>query len=265
MRSHLLAAAAVATCALGACHRKPADPPWSYSFARHLGADTVEGAPLDVPRAAAVPHIDGKLDDAAWAGAAELTPFVEPLRGAVAAHVPLASVARMTWDDRALYLGIVVHDPKPESFFARDDVDPHIWGRSSGIELMLQPGDPGDNQDYYELQVDVAGAIFDTHYDDYNKPITGAGVNRVFGHQDWKSGIERAVYVQPGSFYSVEIALPWSSISGARVPVPPKPGDVWRLNLYAFRDGQRRALAWSPLLGKGNFHRSSRFGRVRFR
>jgi len=39
---------------------------------------------------------------------------------------------------------------------------------------------------------------------------------------------------------------------------------TWRLNLYTFRDGQRVSLAWSPVLGQGNFHRSSRFGRLRF-
>ena len=60
----------------------------------------------------------------------------------------------------------------PVAPFGRDDVDPHVWGKSSGIELMLQPGDPGDNRDYYELQVDVGGAVFDSHFDDYNAPIT---------------------------------------------------------------------------------------------
>jgi hypothetical protein len=143
-------------------------------------------------------------------------------------------------------------------------VDPHVWGKSSGVELVLQPGDPGDNRDYYELQVDVGGAVFDSHFDDYNAPITGAGAAKIFGHQDWSSGVERAAYVARSSFYSVEILLPWRAIAGARVASPPRPGDVWRLNLYSFRDGQRHSLAWSPLRGQGNFHRASRFGRVRF-
>jgi hypothetical protein len=49
-----------------------------------------------------------------------------------------------------------------------------------------------------------------------------------------------------------------------RAPIPPRPGDIWRLNLYSFRDGQRLALGWSPIRGQGNFHRSSRFGRIQF-
>jgi hypothetical protein len=34
------------------------------------------------------------------------------------------------------------------------------------------------------------------------------------------------------------------------------------MNVYAFRDGQRQSLAWSPLRGRGNFHKSERFGRI---
>ncbi len=51
---------------------------------------------------------------------------------------------------------------------------------------------------------------------------------------------------------------------GQPTAIPPKPGDTWRINLYSFRDGQRAALAWSPILGQGNFHRTSRFGKVIF-
>jgi hypothetical protein len=132
---------------------------------------------------------------------------------------------------------------------------------------MLQPGDPGDNRDYFELQIDAHGAVFDSHFEDYNSPITGTGPARRFGHMEWSSELERAVHVQPQSFYAIEAALPWKSLIGAvspRVQVPPRPGDIWRINLYSFRDGQRRALAWSPLRGQGNFHRASRFGRIRF-
>ena len=60
------------------------------------------------------------------------------------------------------------------------------------------------------------------------------------------------------------MALPWSSITGVSVHVPPRPGDVWRANMYSFRNGQRDAMAWSPLLGQGNFHKAARFGKLRF-
>jgi hypothetical protein len=196
-----------------------------------------------------------------------LGPLVDPFSGAESPQHPVAAWARLGWTERALFVGVVIRDRSPRSPFSRGDRDPHVWGASSGVELMLQPGDHplGDNRDYYELQVDVAGAVFDSHFDDYNAPISGTGAARTFGHQEWSSAVERATFVQRGSFYAVEIALPWSSFAPARVAIPPRPGDVWRLNLYSFRDGQRFALAWSPLRGQGNFHRASRFGRIQFK
>ena len=261
-RMRSLAAVILAVSALAGCH-KP-DPAWSRPSSRHLGDDTITGAPLDIPRAAAAPVIDGKLDDAAWTAAAELGPFVDVESGRVIDRHPIATFARLTYDERALYLGFIVRDADPTSPFTREDRDPHVWGKSSGIELMLQPGDPNDNRDYYELQVDVAGAIFDSHFDDYNAPITGNGAARIFGHQEWSSTVERATFVERGRFYAVEVALPWAALAPARVAVPPKAGDVWRVELYSFRDGQRLSLGWSSIRRQGNFHRASRFGRVRF-
>jgi Carbohydrate family 9 binding domain-like len=258
----LLGRSTIVALLLAGCHHP--DPPWATAPADHRGEPTIAGEPLAVPRLTGAPVVDGKLDDAAWAGAAVLGPLVDPMGGAPVPKSPVASFARVGFTDEALWLGVVVHDGAPVAPFARDEVDPHVWGKSSGVELVLQPGDPGDNRDYYELQVDVGGAVFDSHFEDYNSPTSGTGAGKIFGHQDWASGVERATYVSRGSFYSVEIKLPWRAIANARVAVPPKPGDVWRLNLYSFRDGQRKALAWSPLRGQGNFHRASRFGRVRF-
>lgn len=247
---------------LAACARR-SDPPWAATPERALpGEPTIAGDPAPVPRAPSPVTIDGKLDEAAWAGATPLGPFVDPGSGERASS-PVEGFARVLWDDAKLYLGFVVRDRSPSSPFGRDSVDPHIWEKSSAVEIMIQPGDPGDNRDYYELQVDVQGAVFDTRWDDYNVPIGSAAGDKTFGHMDWSSKMERAVHVQDGSFYSVEVAIPWTSFRPWRVAIPPKAGDVWRLDLYSFRDGQRQSLAWSPIRGQGNFHRSSRWGRVR--
>ena len=171
----------------------------------------------------------------------------------------------MLWSEEHLFVAITVWDKDPESPFDPETVDPHVWAKASGVELMLQPGDPKDNRDYYELQVDVHGAVWDTRFDDYNKPISGGpdDAHKRFGHQDWKSAITRATQENDADWV-VEIALPWKSITNARVPVPPRRDDVWRANLYSFRDGQSDALAWSPILGKGNFHKAERFGKLLF-
>ncbi len=209
--------------------------------------------------------IDGRLDEPAWQRAGSTGGFVSPSDGRAVPDSRVNGSARLAWDDEALYVAVIVNDPHPSTPFRASEVDPHLWERSSAIELMLQPGDAGDNRDYYEVQVDTAGAIWDTHFDDYNQPITGPESSRRFGHQEWLSHLRQASLVdRDNGRYAIEFALPWSSITGARSPVPPHPGDVWRVNLYSFRDGQSDSLGWSPLMHQGNFHRATRFGRVEF-
>lgn len=206
---------------------------------------------------------DGILNEPMWSQAVALEAFVAPGDGRYVAESPVNATARVAWDDRALYIAFTVADTAPVAPFARTDVDPHLWERSSAVEIMLQPGDPGDNRHYYEVQVDTAGAVWDTQFDDYNRPIDGEGAARTFGHQGWDAQLERGAAVSADG-YVIETALPWSTLRSERTPVPPRAGDVWRANFYSFRDGQRQALAWSPILGEGNFHRSARFGRLQF-
>lgn len=246
----LLAALAVA------CSRSP-------SFDEPL-VDRSHGAlpELGVPKVAAGSIvIDGKLDEPAWQRAASTGMFVSPGDGRPVPKSKVNARALLAWDDARLYVGMRVWDAAPASPFGKDDVDPHVWARASGVELMLQPGNRSDNRDYFEIQVDVAGAVWDTRFDDYNRPVSGGPSDdqKRFGHQAWRSETERAVSVDPGR-YCIELSIPFSAFG----PSPPRVGEVWRANFYSFRDGQADALAWSPLLGQGNFHRASRFGRLSF-
>lgn len=211
--------------------------------------------------------IDGRLDEPAWRRAASTGPFVRPGTGRPAPASPVAGSARVAWTDTRLLVGFTVHDRDPSSPFDREAEDPHIWARSSGVELMLQPGDPGDNRHYFEIQVDVHGAVWDTRFDDYNRPMaTGPDGERRYGHQRWDSEVQRAARVEAAAGrYVIELGVPWSALENPRARTPPRSGDVWRVNLYTFRDGQREALAWSPILGRGNFHKAARFGRIVFR
>jgi len=210
--------------------------------------------------------IDGKLDEPEWAKAGTTVPFVSPGDGKAAADHPVNAVAKLAWDETNLYAAFTVEDKEPTSPFKPTDKDPRIWEKSSAVELMIQPGDPGDNKDYYEIQIDTAGAIFDTHWDDYNLPITGGPdeATKTFGHMEWSSNLKAGVSIDKGKSYTIEAAIPWKSFEKPRTDAPPKGGETWRINFYSFKDGQKQALAWSPILGQGNFHKSSRFGQIAF-
>ena len=209
--------------------------------------------------------IDGKLDEQAWAGAGMSKMFVSPGSGRPAPSSKVNGRARVVWNEQDLLVAFEVWDAGPTSPFGHDDVDPHIWARASGVELMLQPGERSDNRDYFELQVDVNGAVWDTRFDDYMNPVTGGpdDASKRFGHQEWRSGVERAVEIDARrGRYVVELRVPWASLRTSAFAGPPRPGATMRANFYSFRDGQSDSLAWSPLLGQGNFHKSARFGRV---
>src|SRR3954470_20092034 len=111
------------------CHSQ--DPSWATSAVDHRGDPTIAGEPLAVGKLKSAPALDGKLDDAAWAGATVLGPLVDPTSGGALPKSPVAAFARFGWADDSLWIGVVVHDRDPVAPFGRDDVDPHVWGKSS--------------------------------------------------------------------------------------------------------------------------------------
>ena len=142
---------------------------------------------------------------------------------------------------------------------------PKLWTKDT-VELMIDP--EGDNKDYYEIQINPQNKQFHTRYDTYNMPKTEP--DGPFGHEDWQPKIQSAVVVtgtldakkpsdDKNSGYTVEAAIPWAAFD--KVPNhPPKPFDNWRVNMYAMKNNS--GVAWSPILGQGNFHKASRFGKV---
>lgn len=209
--------------------------------------------------------IDGKLDDAGWEDALNLSPFVDAGTGETPAPEAVQGDAKVTWSDEFLYVGFTVKDKDVRGGFPKDAVDPHLWERDT-VEIMLEP-DGEDNEDYYEIQVNPQNLVFDSQFDDYNKPR--GGKEGPFGHQDWSAKLISAVTVN-GTLddskdadvgYVVEVAIPWSSLSVAK-RAPPAHQDTWRVNLYIMEDNG--GVAWSPILRQGNFHKSSRFGKLVF-
>jgi hypothetical protein len=223
---------------------------------------------VDVPRlsSGATVTIDGLLDEPVWAAAAMTGPFVSPATGKPAPRGPVQGNAKLLYDDTHLYVAFEVEDRKLRGGFAADATDPHLWTRDT-VEIMVDPDGDGDNRDYYEIQINPQNLVFDSQFDRYNKPR--GGPKGPFGHQQWSAKLDSAVKLR-GSLdddsdddqgYCVEARIPWASFDKARRS-PPRAGDSWRLNFYAMQNNG--GVAWSPILGKGNFHRASRFGRVRW-
>jgi hypothetical protein len=209
--------------------------------------------------------IDGKLDEAAWKNA-QLLPLVDVAKGEAPKDSPVNGTARLLWNDTNFYVGFDVQEANIVGGFPKNAKEPHLWTKDT-VEVMVDPDGDGDNDDYYEIQINPQNLVFDTQYDHYNEPKTEP--DGPFGHEDWSAKLKSAVTVDgtvdkpedTDKGYVVEAAIPWKSFNKAK-KTPPALGDTWRLNFYAMKDNA--GVAWSPILGQGNFHKASRFGRVRF-
>ncbi len=216
--------------------------------------------------------IDGKADDAVWRSATSTGPFVDVGTGKPSSSSPVNGSAKLAWDDTNLYVLIEVADSEVVGGFDTankgDDFtvtgQPKLWTKET-VEIMTDPDGDGDNKDYYELQINPQNKLFHSQFDTYNGPKTEP--NGPFGHEDWDPKLKSAVVVggtmdktgDKDDGYTVEIAIPWAAYSKAQNH-PPKNGDTWRMNFYAMKNNG--GTGWSPILGQGNFHKSSRFGKV---
>jgi hypothetical protein len=224
-----------------------------------------------VPNGQAI-TIDGKANEPAWAEAAQSGPFVNVASGRPATGSPIQGSVRLLWDDTTMYVYFEVRDQdlrggfdakqNPKRFTATGL--PKLWEVDT-VEIMTDPDGDGDNINYYELQINPENKVFHSQFDSYNAPR--GGENGPFGHEDWDPKLRSAVDVRgtidkssdKDDGYSVEIAIPFAAFSKAK-RTPPAMGDVWRMNFYAMEDNG--GVAWSPILGQGNFHKATRFGRV---
>lgn len=209
--------------------------------------------------------IDGKLDDAVWTRATTTGQLVNAGTGEPQVGGAVTGTVRLIYDNDALYLAFEVFDEDVRGGFDPAQADPHLWTRDT-VEVMIDPDGDADNKDYYEIQVGPQNLVFDSQFDDYNRPRVDP--DGPFGHQEWSAQLRSAVEVhgtlddaREDEGYTVEMAIPWSSLRLAK-RTPPNAGDTWRMNFYAMENNG--GAAWSPILGQGNFHRASRFGRVHF-
>ena len=217
--------------------------------------------------------VDGKLDEKVWGVATSTGPFVDVATGKPNSSFPVNGSAKLAWDDTNMYVAFEVSDPDVIGFFTEPKSQENLWTTTGQpklwtkdtVEIMVDPDGDGDNKDYYELQINPQNKQFHTQYDGYNTPKTEP--NGPFGHEDWDPKMKTAVVVKgtmdkaddKDTGYTVEAQIPWAAFTKAQNH-PPKPGDSWRMNFYAMKSNS--GVAWSAIMGQGNFHKATRFGKV---
>lgn len=171
--------------------------------------------------------IDGKSHEAKWSEAEWTDDFID-IEGDKRPKPYLKTRVKMLWDTSYLY------------FYAELE-EPHIWATitkrdevifyDNDFEIFIDPN--GDTHNYFEFEVNAFNTVWDLML---TKPYRDGG--DAFDNWDIK-GLESAVNLS-GSInnpndidqgWSIEIAIPLEVLKeGSNVKVPPREGDVWRIN-----------------------------------
>ena len=214
--------------------------------------------------------IDGTLTDAAW-GSADV---IELLTTDTGEKPRQSTEVRLLWNSEYLYVGFLCYDQ--DIWGTIRERDGNIYDEEV-VEVFLDPD--CDLRAYIELEVSPLNTLFDAFV--VNGKSHGQEMHVL---RDWDSEtLQHAVSVDgtakttapadrgasispPDTSWSCEIAVPFEDLLTAP-NIPPKAGDVWRMNLYRIDRGKTEAedeyTAWSPTR-KIDYHRPQHFGSLRF-
>ena len=162
--------------------------------------------------------------------------------------------ARVCWSDEALHVRFIGKQQEPLIVTDRPNTDQKtigLWDRDV-CEIFLVP-DPSQPWRYFEFEAAPTGEWLDL----------GIIVRPEGRETDWDfaSGLTTAAKLD-GERLLVGMRIPWSEA----LPKP-RPGDVWRANVFRCvgPEAPERYLAWLPTrTPEPNFHVPEVFGTLRF-
>jgi hypothetical protein len=225
------------------------------------------------PRAKSPVRIDGRIDGQ-WKQAPWTTLFVD-IEGDAKPRPRFRTRAKMLWDDTYFYIAAELEEP-------------HVWGtltehdavifHDNDFEVFVDPN--SDSHEYFEFEMNALNTGWDLFLP---KPYKDGGK----ADNGWEiPGLQTAVAIQ-GTLnnpadrdkgWTLEIAMPWKAFGeAARMPLPPRAGDIWRVNFsrvewqHELHEGKYRRVpktkednwVWSPQ-GKINMHLPEYWGYVQF-
>jgi hypothetical protein len=225
-------------------------------------------------------EIDGRLAEKSWQSAPRSPRFVDILTGNPTLYDTRAAVL---WDDENLYIGFWVEEPKVRATFTQHNSPIY---KNNDVEVFIAGKDS-----YYEFEINALNTVYEAFFmweDTYAadgfadlpefrrsnslvKPFNGVGFTTHprgprLGSWAWEfPGRQNAVHID-GTLnedkdqdrgWTVELAFPWVGMKWLAKAdgrsLPPKEGDVWRIDFSRFNDYKAPPPAqdssgwfWSP-------------------
>lgn len=222
--------------------RADASPDYRSRFVAEDGQTRLPSA--TVPRLVKPPTLDGKLDDAVWADATELSPFI--LNDGSGRPAKVATLVKVGYDDKALYLAIdCVEDRMGEIKAALTERDSAVYSEDC-VEVFLDVA--GEATRYVHLALNPLG----TQYDGRKSEVEWSQADPEWDGE-WQAAADRRA-----DGWALEIAVPFATLG---LDEPPH-GGTWRANFARQRRVQSEVSTWSGL--KGPFHQPLQFGELTF-
>lgn len=174
------------------------------------------------------PQIDGFLDEEAWARADEISLCLPVTHG----EPEGATLGRLLWDERFLYVGMKAYDQDVWSYLTERD---SRTCNEDVLEIFLKPF--ADQCSYYNFEINALGAV----YDAFNVKRGAGGAD----HRRWSrwncENLLVGVHVEgtlnhwedTDQFWTLEVAIPFASLPSLKGEGP-KPGDEWRFHLARY-------------------------------
>jgi len=203
--------------------------------------------------------IDGLLDEPAWNKAQEVALLLTDTEE----EPEYPTEVKLLWNNNNLYIGFFCIDPEVWATIDKRDGDLY---KEEVVEVFISAD--ADLSTYLELEVNPLNALFDASILNAKDKNQGISVRRDWDSKDIKHAvkIDGELNSRQGTdtSWTCEIAVPLKDFPTAP-NYPPKPGDIWRFNLYRIdhRKDKSEYSAWSTT-GKIDFHIPQRFGYLEF-
>ncbi|MEO0453907.1 MAG: carbohydrate-binding family 9-like protein [Verrucomicrobiota bacterium] len=202
-------------------------------------------------------EIDGKGTHPAWLD----TEWVQLTKRTKSGH-SLPTKAKLLYSAKGLYFLFHCGDEKIISTFKEDFAELY---REDVVEVFIQPDPKGnDPAVYLEYEISPRNQELVILVPNYN--------GKFHGWRPWRYREEREtrhqthIHKEEGNVtaWTAEFFIPFALMKP--LPhVPPKPGNVWKMNLYRIDhdSGERAYWSWKPF--EKSFHEYLRFGDVQFK
>jgi len=204
------------------------------------------------------PVIDGRLSEKFWSGAAPIT-LLFPWEDQTGAKQ--RTTVKLLRDQNYLYVGYECEDADITARYENRD-DPVY--KDDCVEIFIRPGEKSDH--YIGLEMNARGVLYDYFFPFPGKLEPGLNLDGVSLKTHLRGTLNQSEDKDQG--WSLELAIPWQSLSKLAERLPPAGDEQWRvqINRWDGTEPQRRLSMWCQSgLKRPNPHNPERFGKLTFK